>query len=83
MTKGGGGSIENLKIVTERYGRAEGAKNVVLHSKLHRARGGRVRRGGKRYACVTGGEGQNPIFAFYLVTCLLDGPFNRDRPNIT
>ena len=29
-----------MKIVTERYGRAEGAKNVVLHSKLHRARGG-------------------------------------------
>ena len=35
----GGGSIENLKIVTERYGRA---KNV-LHSKLHRARAGGTR----------------------------------------
>ena len=51
-----GGSIEKLKIITERYGRAEGAKNVVLHSKLHRARGGRVSRGGNRYACVTGGS---------------------------
>ena len=42
VTKGGPGgvSIENLKIVTERYSRGEGAKNVVLHSKLHRARGG-------------------------------------------
>ena len=79
-----GGSIEKLKIITERYGRAEGAKNVVLHSKLHRARGrgyGPPRLEALRMCYV--GEDQNPIFEFYLVTCLLDGPFNRDRPIIT
>ena len=31
------------------------ARKFFLHSKLHRARGV-VRRGGKRYACVTGGR---------------------------
>ena len=68
MTKGGGGSIENLKIVTERYGRAEGAKNVVLHSKLHRARGGGLDEVESVTHALRGGEGQSPIFEFYLVT---------------
>ena len=53
------------KIVTERYGRAEGAKNVVLHSKLHSAREGG---GSAEVESVThalrGGEGQTPIFEF-------------------
>ena len=67
---GGEGRPKISKIVTERYGRAEGAKKIFLHSKLHRARGGvgSAEVGSVTHAFRGGGEGRRQIFGKKSVT---------------